>query len=472
MSSELRRSTNGNQSEPPPYTSDEVAIRVDNVSKCYHIYDTPRDRLKQFVLPRARRLISHSPKQYFREFWALKDVSFEIKKGETVGIIGRNGSGKSTLLQIICGTLAPTSGGVAVNGRVAALLELGSGFNPEFTGRENVYMYGAIMGLRTEEMDERFDKIAGFADIGEFIEQPVKTYSSGMVLRLAFAVIAHIDADILVIDEALAVGDARFVQKCMRFLRGFMKKGSVLFVSHDIGAVTSLCNRAVWIHNGAEKLSGSPKQVSEAYLASLFDDGDSDVKEQAVLDYEVPRVAGDEDYRDVRLEYINGTNLRNDIELVQFNPAGESFGKKGAVVTRVSLEDEQGRKLSWVVGGEMVALVINCSAITGLMNPIVGFYLKDRLGQTVFGDNTYITYINKILSISAGQGFSAKFRFRMPVLPNGDYSIAVAIAEGTQEDHVQHHWVHDALIIKVHSSSVCHGLIGVPMRNIEMSVLE
>jgi lipopolysaccharide transport system ATP-binding protein len=399
-------------------------------------------------------------------------VSFEIKKGETVGIIGRNGSGKSTLLQIICGTLAPTSGGVAVHGRVAALLELGSGFNPEFTGRENVYMYGAIMGLRTEEMDERFDKIAGFADIGEFIEQPVKTYSSGMVLRLAFAVIAHIDADILVIDEALAVGDARFVQKCMRFLRGFMKKGSVLFVSHDIGAVTSLCNRAVWIHNGVEKLSGSPKQVSEAYLASLFDDGDSDVKKQAVLDYEVPRVAGDEDYRDVRLEYINGTKLRNDIELVQFNPAGESFGKKGAVVTRVSLEDEQGRKLSWVVGGEMVALVINCSAITGLMNPIVGFYLKDRLGQTVFGDNTYITYINKILSISAGQDFSAKFRFRMPVLPNGDYSIAVAIAEGTQEDHVQHHWVHDALIIKVHSSSICHGLIGVPMRNIEMSVLE
>jgi lipopolysaccharide transport system ATP-binding protein len=443
---------------------------VENVSKCYHIYDTPRDRLKQFVLPRARRLLNHSPKQYFREFWALRDLSFEVKKGETVGIIGRNGSGKSTLLQIICGTLAPTSGGVAVHGRVAALLELGSGFNPEFTGRENVYMYGAILGLGTEEMDERFDKIAGFADIGEFIEQPVKTYSSGMVLRLAFAVIAHIDADILVIDEALAVGDARFVQKCMRFLRAFMEKGSVLFVSHDIGVITSLCNRTVWIHNGAEKLSGSPKQVSEAYLASLFDD--SDVEKQAALDNEVPRVAGNEDYRDMRLEYINGTNLRNDIELVEFNSTGESFGKKGAVVTLVSLEDEQGHKLSWVVGGEMVALVVECSAITKLWNPIVGFYLKDRLGQTVFGDNTYITYMNEVFSISAGQGFSAKFRFRMPVLPNGDYSIAVAIAEGTQEDHVHHHWVHDALIIKVHSSSICHGLIGVPMKNIEMLVVE
>ena len=471
MSSELRRSTNGNQSESPPYTSDEFAIRVENVSKCYHIYDTPRDRLKQFVLPRASRLLNYSPKQYFREFWALRDLSFEVKKGETVGIIGRNGSGKSTLLQIICGTLAPTSGDVAVHGRIAALLELGSGFNPEFTGRENVYMYGAILGLGTKEMDERFDKIADFADIGEFIEQPVKTYSSGMVLRLAFAVIAHIDADILVIDEALAVGDARFVQKCMRFLRAFMKKGSVLFVSHDIGAITSLCNRAVWIHNGAEKLSGSPKQVSEAYLASLFD-GDSDVEKQAVLDNEVPRVAGDEDYRDMRLEYINGTNLRNDIELVEFNPAGESFGKKGAVVTLVSLEDEQGHKLSWVVGGEMVALVVECSAITGLRNPIVGFYLKDRLGQTVFGDNTYITHMNKGISISAGKDFSAKFRFRMPVLPNGDYSIAVAIAEGAQEDHVHYHWVHDALIVKVHSSSICHGLIGVPMKNIEMLVVE
>ncbi|MFQ5643674.1 MAG: ABC transporter ATP-binding protein [Thiogranum sp.] len=401
----------------------------------------------------------------------MKDVSFEVRKGETVGIIGRNGSGKSTLLQLVCGTLAPTSGDVAVRGRVAALLELGSGFNPEFTGRENVYMYGAILGLGTAQMDERFDKIAGFADIGGFIEQPVKTYSSGMVIRLAFAVIAHIDADILVIDEALAVGDARFVQKCMRFLRAFMKKGSVLFVSHDIGAVTSLCDRAIWIHNGDKKLSGSPKQVSEAYLASLFD-GDEDIEKRAVPDDEASLAAGDEDYRDMRLEYINETNLRNDIELVEFNPAGESFGKKGAVVSLVSLEDEQGRKLSWVVGGEMVALVINCTAIAELNNPIVGFYLKDRLGQTVFGDNTYITHMNKVFSISAGRKFSAKFRFRMPILPNGDYSVAVAIAEGTQEDHMHHHWVHDALIIKVHSSSVCHGLIGVPMKDIEISVVE
>ena len=478
MSSEIRLDTDI-QDTRATETGNDVVIRVKNLSKCYHIYDSPRDRLKQFVLPRASRLLNASPRQYYREFWALKDVSFEVRKGETVGIIGSNGSGKSTLLQLVCGTLAPTGGDVTVRGRVAALLELGSGFNPEFTGRENVYMYGAILGLGTAEMDERFDKIAGFADIGGFIEQPVKTYSSGMVIRLAFAVIAHIDADILVIDEALAVGDARFVQKCMRFLRAFMKKGSVLFVSHDVGAVTSLCDRAIWIHNGDKRLSGSPKQVSEAYLASLFDDGDvdGDAEDQAVTDSEAPhkqspRVAANEDYRDVRLEYINGTNLRNDIELVEFNPAGESFGKKGAVVTLASLEDEQGHKLAWVVGGEMVVLVISCRAISRLKNPIVGFYLKDRLGQTVFGDNTYITYMDRAISISAGQEFSAKFHFRMPVLPNGDYSMAVAIAEGTQEEHIHHHWVHDALIIKVHSSSVCHGLIGVPMKHIEISVAE
>src|SRR5436309_2773204 len=202
-------------------SSDEIAIRVSDLSKCYHIYDRPPDRLKQSTLPRLQRLIRQPSRQYYREFWALKDVSFEVKNGETVGIIGRNGSGKSTLLQIICGTLTPTSGTIETSGRIAALLELGSGFNPEFTGRENVYMNAAVLGLSKGEIDERFDEIAAFADIGEFIEQPVKIYSTGMYVRLAFSVIAHVDAEILVVDEALAVGDAVFTQKCMRFIRSF-----------------------------------------------------------------------------------------------------------------------------------------------------------------------------------------------------------------------------------------------------------
>ena len=190
-------------------TSD-VAIKVESLSKCYHIYDTPRDRLKQFVLPRLQRLARQPSKQYFREFWALKDVSFEIKKGETVGIIGRNGSGKSTLLQMICGTLNPTSGSIQTNGRIAALLELGSGFNPDFTGRENVYMNAAVLGLSQGEVDERYEAITEFAGIGEFIDQPVKTYSSGMTVRLAFAISVCVEPDILIVDEALSVGDAAF----------------------------------------------------------------------------------------------------------------------------------------------------------------------------------------------------------------------------------------------------------------------
>ena len=186
-----------------------------------------------------------------KDFYALRDISFDVSRGETVGIIGRNGSGKSTLLQIIAGTLSPSEGQVSVRGRVAALLELGAGFNPDYTGRENAYLNAQLLGLSKSQVDERFEDIAAFADIGEFIDQPVKVYSSGMYVRLAFAVVAHVDADVLIIDEALAVGDAFFTQKCMRFLRSFMSRGTVLFVSHDTGSVRNLCNRAIWLEKEA-----------------------------------------------------------------------------------------------------------------------------------------------------------------------------------------------------------------------------
>ena len=217
----------------------ELAIRVEHLSKCYQIYERPQDRLKQ-SLWRGRR-------QFFREFWALRDLSCTLRRGETVGVIGRNGSGKSTLLQMICSTLTPTAGTIHVNGRVAALLELGAGFNPEFTGRENVRMNAALLGLTPSEIDARLPAILAFADIDDFVDQPVKTYSSGMFVRLAFAVIAHVDADILIIDEALAVGDGFFTQKCMRFLREFRENGTLLFVSHDTSAVLNLCDRALWL---------------------------------------------------------------------------------------------------------------------------------------------------------------------------------------------------------------------------------
>lgn len=192
----------------------DIAIKVENLSKCYPIFDTPRDRLKQMIIPRLQRAYGFSPRKYYREFWALRDVSFEVKRGETVGIMGRNGSGKSTLLQLICGTLAPTGGSLEVNGRIAALLELGSGFNPDFTGRENVYLNASVLGLSQQEIEARFQSIADFAEIGDFIEQPTKTYSSGMIVRLAFAVAINVDPEILIVDEALSVGDELFQRKC------------------------------------------------------------------------------------------------------------------------------------------------------------------------------------------------------------------------------------------------------------------
>jgi len=450
-------------------SSDDIAIRVSNLSKCYQIYDSPRDRLKQFVVPRLQSIAGKAPKQYFREFWALKDVSFEVKKGETVGIIGRNGSGKSTLLQMVCGTLHPSSGGIQTNGRIAALLELGSGFNPEFTGRENVYMNAAVLGLSRDEVDARFSDIEAFADIGDFIEQPVKTYSSGMMVRLAFAVIAHVNADILVVDEALAVGDAFFTQKCMRFLRNFMKTGTVLFVSHDTASIKNLCNRAAWIEKGQVIQEGSPKDVCESYLEAFYEaqQGKSSTTKLKVMmqqDDPIP-------LKDQRLEFINTSNLRNDIQIFRFNPDAASFGKGGAQIRDVHLLDENKHPLSWIVGGEKVTVRIIVHTYQDLDSPIIGFNIKDRLGQALFGDNTFLTYRDQPAHCAQGNEIQADFVFYMPQLPSGDYSITAAIANGTQELHEQHHWIHDAVLFKSESSSVSTGLIGIPMLHVNLKAL-
>lgn len=247
-------------------SSDNFAVRVEGLGKCYHIYNRPQDRLKQAIVPRLQAITGRSPGRYYREFWALRDVSFEIGRGETVGIIGRNGSGKSTLLQVICGTLAPTTGLVQTRGRVAALLELGAGFNPDFTGRENVYMNGTVLGLSKEEIDARFDDIAAFADIGEFIDQPVKHYSSGMYARLAFAVAISVEPDILVVDEALAVGDEPFQRKCFARIEEIKRGGgTILFVSHSSHAIVDLCDRAVLLYGGERLYTGSPKKAVSWY---------------------------------------------------------------------------------------------------------------------------------------------------------------------------------------------------------------
>jgi lipopolysaccharide transport system ATP-binding protein len=449
-------------------SSEQIAISVSGLSKCYQIYDNPRDRLKQFVAGLLSRILKTPPKHYFREFWALNDVTFEVKKGETIGIIGRNGSGKSTLLQMICGTLTPTSGSVRTHGRVAALLELGSGFNAEFTGRENVYMNASVLGLSTKEIDERFDDIVQFADIGDFIDQPVKTYSSGMYVRLAFAVIAHVDADILVVDEALAVGDAFFTQKCMRFLRSFMEKGTILFVSHDTGAVINLCNRAILLGKGSIQLKGDPKDVAQKYLVDLYASIQGESITVAPMKAKMQEPVNAE-VRDMRLDFINSTKFRNDIELFDFRPDAGSFGKGHGLIKSVQLLDPNGHPLSWVVGGEDVILSIRCLATDHIFSPIIGFYVNDRLGQPLFGDNTFNFSQSAPLNISAGESFLAEFKFRMPILPRGDYSVTASLAAGTQTDHIQHHWIPEALLLKSHTSSVSTGLVGVPMREIRIS---
>lgn len=452
-------------------SSNDFAIRVNQLSKAYQIYARPQDRLKQSIQPRLQRLMGMQPKQYFHEFWALHDVSFDINRGETFGIIGRNGSGKSTLLQMICGTLTPTSGSVQTNGRIAALLELGSGFNPEFTGRENVYLNGAILGLSKREIDDRFDEIAAFADIGEFMDQPVKIYSSGMHVRLAFAIIAHVNADILVIDEALAVGDAVFIQKCMRFIRNFQKNGTLLFVSHDVNSVLNLCRTALWLHHGEMRKIGKAKTITESYLQytqqELYGNKVQLVSTQTQFSDQTVEQAIEEtedSTKELLLDYSTEAKVIDNLK----NASGWEAG--GAEIVDVRLV-HVGEGIPGVFkGGEKVRMVICVRAKQDLDQPIVGFIVRDRLGQDLFGENTHsFTDLNPS-PISAGQEFKAEFVFRLPMLPNGQFAVMASVANGVLRNNVQHHWLHDALIINISSSKVRWGLVGVPFEKVSLRV--
>lgn len=439
-------------------SSSEIAITVKNLSKRYAIFGNPRDRLKQMILPRLQRLIGLKPKHYFDEFWALRDISFEIEKGATVGIVGPNGSGKSTLLQLVCGTLSPSEGSIEINGRVAALLELGSGLNPEFTGRENIYMYASVLGLSVETIDEQYSKIIAFADIGDFIEQPMKTYSSGMVLRLAFAVIAHVEADILVIDEALAVGDAVFSQKCMRFLRRFMQTGTVLFVSHDINTVNNLCQQSIWLSHGSMKMFDATSDVAKAYMQYC---NQKIYGESVTLD---PLIVS----KPVNKERNN--NKRADTIVNFFEDIANSDGWKTGAAEIISVEIMycDGRLISVATGGEEIQLKIRARINEALLSPIIGFLVKDKLGQSLFGENTF-TCIQHPCAVDAGEILEANFVFNLPLLPNGDYSVTASIANGTPSDHTQHHWLHDAVLIHVQSTALRYGLVGIPFTNVSMS---
>lgn len=448
--------------------SSEIAIEAQSISKVYLLYKRPDDRLRQMVVPRAKRLLSpllgwlypwlRVDKPRFQEFWALRDVSVRLGRGETLGIIGQNGSGKSTLLQIICGTLSPTIGTTGSNGRIAALLELGAGFNPEFTGRENVYLSAAIYGLSNAEIDARMQAIIDFAEVGEHIDQPVKTYSSGMFVRLAFSVIVNVDADILVIDEALAVGDAYFQQKCMRFLRKFKETGSIFFVSHDTGAMMSFCDRIVWLDHGAIRAQGDPRVVCEEYLAYLYQQHTGAEPENSAPQADPTELSTD---ATVVMEL--------DAPASDPNADGRAFGDRAAEIVSCVLRDISGRSIASVYGGEVTELVISFTAREALTSVISGFIVKDRLGQYIFGDNTFAATAATPLDLKPGEIASARFRFEMPTLAPGIYSVAVAVASGTLQDHVQHHWVHEGLVFHAHTKLETGVLIAIPMLEVELS---
>ena len=402
----------------------DFAIRVSNLSKCYQIYDTPRDRLKQFIAPWVQRVARQGRKHYFREFWALRDVSFTVKKGETVGIIGRNGSGKSTLLQLICGTLMPTSGCVETNGRIAALLELGSGFNPEFTGRENVYMNGRILGLSQEEINGCFDDILAFADIGEFIEQPVKTYSSGMFVRLAFAVQAHIDANIVIVDEALAVGDVFFRQKCYARLEKLRESGAaIILVSHAMGDVEQFCERAVLLDHGEQKFTGPAVEATKHYY--LLNQSSST---------SITPVSGES--RDPG-NHLSSTAMIHDLPFPM--PAAflsldgkPRIGNGKAQCTAIALCNQRGEACNVFWQGDTAVFHYEFELVEDIGVPIGGVVITNEKGVIVHGKNSW--QYGSDVPLSLGPGSKIFFQHEIQLaLGVGEYTFEVGLASVSME---------------------------------------
>lgn len=443
------------------FDTEKPLISVQGLSKSYEIYEKTSDRLKQMLWGNDKR-------RYHRNFHALSDVSFEVRRGTSFAVIGNNGAGKSTLLQLITGTLQPTAGTIKVNGKIAAVLELGAGFNNEFSGRENIELYCNLLLMSPETIKSRFDAIVAFSELGDFIDQPLKTYSSGMVARLAFSVIAHVDADILIIDEALSVGDAVFSQKCMRFLRDFKKRGSIFFVSHDLSAVRNFCDSAVWLEHGKVRALGDSAKVCDAYMADVYPNQPS-VPSKKSEPVEPKRFITKSQLKAVKPPMpavVDKGALR--IEGFNFNSESTGFGNGNAQIIALHLTDEDGAELDNCEGQSIVHVRVQIHAKAEISSPIVGFFVKDRLGQPLFGGNTYRTYEGSAPNIKAGQVFEAEFCFRMPTLIVGDYSITAAIADGSLEAHTQLHWLHDAALFKVTASSLDGVLVGIPIHGIQI----
>ena len=451
MSCNLKSAANTEDAE---YT--EIAIRVSKLSKIYHIYDYPGDRLKQSILLPLKRLLGLHSKPYYREFRALNDISFEIKKGETFGIIGRNGAGKSTLLQIITGNLTPSSGNVEIKGRVAALLELGSGFNPEFTGRENVYMNAQILGLSKEEVDFKYEAIVAYADIGEFIEQPVKNYSSGMVVRLAFAIQTQVEPDILIVDEALAVGDAKFQVKCFNRLKQLQESGtSIVLVTHSHEQIVTHCSSAMILDQGNQLMLGDSRDIVNRYMDLMF--GEIKKTEQAE---KVVNTSAQEAERGV---FDNTYSLSFDGDEFDrrnsYNPHEYRWGDRAATILDYYLSADGVSYPSTIATGQKIQLVLAVRFESTLYQPIVGVTIKSTEGVTVYGTNSLRLEREEFREFGSSETVvqvEASFDCR---LASGEYFISLGVATMHGEEVIPHDRRYDSIYLKVMSNFSHFGLV-------------
>ncbi|WP_088834220.1 ABC transporter ATP-binding protein [Paenibacillus tyrfis] len=396
----------------------DVSIKVMNVSKIFKIYKKPQDRLKQTIFR----------KKYYQEFNALSNISFEVKKGETIGIIGRNGSGKSTLLQIIAGTLQPSMGRIEINGRVAALLELGSGFNPEFTGRENVFLNGAILGISRDEMERRLDDIMIFADIGDYIDQPVKTYSSGMYVRLAFAVAISVDPDILIVDEALAVGDGRFQLKCFERIKSLKEKGTtILLVSHDLQSIRQFCDACLLFDKGLLLEQGQPNEVVNKYTKILFSSQESEL--------EISNV-----------DSFQGANARDNdqrtLESKEFR-----YGSGEGYINNVDILDDNEQSIKVLNSCDEVIIRMGVTSKKEIPKPIYALTIKSIKGLEVYGTNTYFQNF-PFAPLGPEQNICIEFRQKISLVP-GNYFLSFGFVELVNDEIIPLDRRYDAIEIKV-----------------------
>lgn len=402
---------------------EEITIKVSNVTKSYKLYEKPFDRVKETILGK---------KSLHKDFLAVNGVSFQVNRGETVGIIGGNGAGKSTLLKMITGVLNPSHGSIELSGNVSALLELGTGFDAERNGIENIYLNGRINGLSKKEIDDSVDKILEFADIGDFVYQPIKTYSSGMLVRLAFATAVNIKPEILIVDEALSVGDVRFQQKCYRKIREFKENGTVLLVSHDTGAITSFCDRVIWMDKGQIYKEGTPDEIIEEYLAYMRYEVKSDYNMEA-------------NFSDTEEEMIE--EVCDSVYLYKSSNKNLEYGNGNAIFRKISILKESGEIAKQVNSGEKIKIHMEIEVGKEIEFPILGFTVKDDLGNELIVSNTTFEKI-PMKVMKAGKKYTYEWSMKFPELHPGSYPIDIALADGTYQNHEQIHFITDAVIIK------------------------